>query len=368
MLSDSELFGLMVLSQLPRVGARRARMLLDKYKTPDNVLSPSRIVPECEVLGITVLSVDEAKKQADKELNFIKKHNICAYSWQCDQYPYRLKECPDAPLFFLVKGNGCLSSPKILSIVGTRKPSLYGKKMCESLVQELSEIGKDIIIVSGAAYGIDIIAHQTAIACGLETIAVLGHGLHTIYPKEHQSICRQIAKQGVLLTEYMTSTPFLPSNFVQRNRIIAGLADATVVIESGKRGGGLITAQMAFDYQREVFAFAGRATDRQSEGNNLLIRNNVAMLLSGAEDIIESLSWTSEEKISKEKQSLLSLQLSLSQENLIRIIKNAGEISVESLSKKAEVPTDNLLETLAELEALDVICSLPGGNCYAASA
>ena len=234
----------------------------------------------------------EALERAQHELEWINLHGIRVWTLADEDYPYRLRQCPDRPLLLYGKGNLHPSDGHIVSIVGTRRPTERGKELTATLVRELHERLESVTIVSGGAYGIDIAAHRAAIECGIPTIIIPAHGLDRIYPYHHRPDAIRALQHGGLLTEFPSQTEPMAGNFVQRNRIVAGLADAVVVVESRERGGSLITAQMASDYNRELFAFPGRPTDPSSAGCNNLIRANKAQLFSCADELIVAMDWT----------------------------------------------------------------------------
>ena len=231
----------------------------------------------------------ETIKRAETELLFIEKNNIKAFAFTEDNYPTRLKLCDDSPVVLYIKGNCNINAPKSIAIVGTRNATAYGKDICKQLIEDLKP--HNCLIVSGLAYGIDICAHKLALENNLETLGILGHALDTIYPADHKAYAKMIAEHGALITEHPSKTPIDKSNFVKRNRIIAGLSDATIVIESGEKGGALITTEYANAYNRDVFAIPGRTSDKYSIGCNNLIRTNKAALVTSVKDIEYLLNW-----------------------------------------------------------------------------
>lgn len=294
------------LSMLPRMGIGTARPLM-KYLQGDLSLLfegrfstlekdwASRFEESHLVLPERILAdlrSGEALRRAEKELAFAEKYhlNICFY--EDADYPSRLKACADAPLLFYMKGDVDLEAGKILSVVGTRKMTSYGRCQTEDMIASLAGVFPDLLIVSGLAYGVDVCAHRKALACGLPTLAVVAHGLDSVYPSQHRAVAREmISSGGGMLSEFPSGTEPYRSNFVQRNRIVAGLCDACLVIESPEKGGSLITARMARDYDREVFALPGRPVDANSRGCNLIIKQQVATLVESAEDIVREMNW-----------------------------------------------------------------------------
>lgn len=303
---------------------------------------------------------NKALDKADKEIEFIEKHNVKLYFYLDDNYPFKLKQCEDAPIIIYQIGDVDLNKSKILSIVGTRRATNYGKEVCENLVKKLAERGHDLIIVSGLAHGIDSYAHKASLKNNLETIAVLGHGLQTIYPAIHKSLARQIAQKGALLTEFPSEINPDRPHFVKRNRIIAGLADATIIIESGEKGGALITADIANSYNRDVFAIPGRIEDNYSIGCNKLIKTNKAALLESVEDLEYILGWDSQNQEKKQIQQELFKELTKTELSLYKIIKDNNETSIDQLSIMAKLPMSKVSSSLLEMEFGGFIRCLPG--------
>lgn len=294
------------LSMLPRMGIGTARPLM-KYLQGDLSLLfegrfstlekdwASRFEDSHLVLPERILAdlrSGEALRRAEKELAFAEKYHLKICFYEDADYPSRLKACADAPLLFYMKGDVDLEAGKILSVVGTRKMTSYGRCQTEDLIASLAGAFPDLLIVSGLAYGVDVCAHRKALACGLPTLAVVAHGLDSVYPSQHRAVAREmISSGGGMLSEFPSGTEPYRSNFVQRNRIVAGLCDACLVIESPEKGGSLITARMARDYDREVFALPGRPVDANSRGCNLIIKQQVATLVESAEDIVREMNW-----------------------------------------------------------------------------
>ena len=297
-------------------------------------------------------------KQAEEELLFVKKHNIHTYFYTEKDYPFFLKQCPDAPLALFSKGNIDLNNRKLLSVIGTRKATPYGKDICKKLINELAQRGHNPVIISGLAYGIDSCAHQAAIDAGLDTIAVLGHGLNRLYPAMHRELAKKIVNQGALFTEFRSNSEFKRQNFVQRNRIIAGLSQATIVIESAYKGGSLITAELANSYNREVFAFPGRIGDAVSEGCNKLIKTHRAVLLQSVDDIEYMLSWDKDNNKSVQKQ--LFVELNDEEQQLADILKKDQTVSTDEICRTTGMPIFKVSSLLLEMEFKGVVRTLPG--------
>lgn len=297
-------------------------------------------------------------KNAEKEITFIEKYKIKYHFFSDADYPLRLKQCEDAPVIFYYKGEADWNHGKVLSIVGTRSATEYGKDMCGKLIEGLVERGHNPLIVSGLAYGIDIVAHREALKNNLLTAAVLGHGLQTIYPALHTGVAREISHQGALLTEFSSSTKPDRNNFVRRNRLIAGLSDATIVVESGVKGGALITADIANSYNRDVFAVPGRSGDPYSHGCNYLIKTNRAGLVESAKDLEYALRW---DTIKKEpRQKSLFVETTDEEETVLNVLRGENELSIDFLCLKSNYPVNKVSGILLNLEFKGLIKSLPG--------
>ena len=307
----------------------------------------------------------ESLARAEQEVEWIEEHGIKVWTLADENYPYRLRQCPDRPLLLYSKGNMHPSDGHIVSVVGTRQPTQRGKEMTENLVRQLHEQLESVTIVSGGAYGIDIAAHRAAIQCGIPTIIVPAHGLDRIYPYQHRPEAVAALERGCILTEFPSGTEPLAGYFVQRNRIVAGLADAVVVVESRERGGSLITAQMAVDYNRELFAFPGRPTDTSSAGCNKLIRCNKAALITSAEDLIDAMQWTRRNTSAQFVQTeIIGLRDDLTplQQNLLAKLQEAEEgMHINLLVMETERPYSEVASDLMMLELQGLVRSLPGG-------
>ncbi len=315
-----------------------------------------------EVLSHEIVS-QNVMQRAEKEVEFIRKNGIQTMFYTEKSYPYRLKECADAPVLLYFKGDHNLNTSKFIAVVGTRKATEVGKEICKSIIQDIASSQPNATIVSGLAYGVDICAHKAAIDYNMATIGVLGHGLDRIYPSIHRPAAVKMVQHGGLLTEYMSETNPDRQNFVQRNRIIAGLCDALIVIESGRSGGALITAELANDYNRDVFAVPGRVTDEWSAGCNKLIRENKASLIESAEDFLRFMSWESTDKpIESAAQTSLFTDLSEAEEKIIMIIRqNTDGIHVNELGIQLNMPFKRLSSQLLEMEFKGLVKCLPGG-------
>ena len=308
---------------------------------------------------------DEPMKRAEFELKFMQEHQIRAITLNDDDYPQRLRECADAPIILYYKGNADLNQSKIISIVGTRQCTQYGIDLIRRFVSDLRRHCPEMLIVSGLAYGVDINAHRQALAQGYPTVAVLAHGLDHIYPYHHRDTAAQMLNHGGLLTEFMTQTNADKPNFVRRNRIVAGLSDAVIVIESKSKGGGLITADIAQSYNRAVFAYPGAVGMSCSEGCNNLIRDNVAALISNADDFVRAMGWQDETKrreaLSDGIERNLFPDLSPEESSIVKQLQQTNDLQLNILSVKTGIPIGHLTALLFQLEMKGVIRPLAGG-------
>lgn len=300
--------------------------------------------------------------RAEQELEFIEKNKIQTYYFADKNYPYRLKECADSPIMLYSKGNCDMNNSKFIGIVGTRNATETGKENCKKLIADLAAAQPNSVIVSGLAFGIDICAHKAALEAGLPTIGVVGHGLDRIYPAAHRPTAVKMIGEGSLLTEYLSLTNPDRPNFVQRNRIIAGLCDATIVVESAARGGALITAEIANDYNRDVFAFPGRVNDEWSAGCNALIKSNKASLIETAEDLLRFMVWEKQQGGAKQNiQTALFLDLSDEEQEIVSVLRQYSEgIQVNELAIKIAKPFSKISSILLEMEFKGLVKCLPG--------
>ena len=294
---------------------------------------------------------------AEKELAYVRKHKLRMLFYLDAEYPRRLKQAEDAPVLMYVKGNADLEATRMVSIVGTRSPTDQGKRLCTELVEGLKESGATI--VSGLAYGIDIVAHRAALKQGLQTIGCVAHGLDRLYPGEHAGTAKEMVEQGGLVTEVPSDGPFAPGNFPARNRIIAGLSDCTIVVESGPKGGSLITADIANSYDREVFAYPGRPSDARSEGCNALIQRNQAALITNANDVLRMMDWLPKKKKAP-VQAALFTDLQPDEQTLVDIIKAKGKVDIDELCVQSRMAHGKAAGLLLNLEFSGVVRSLPG--------
>ena len=306
-----------------------------------------------KVLVKAILSADVLTR-AVQELKWMEKEGVSHLFYADKHYPNRLKQCEDAPLNLFYKGNIDWNKDKFISIVGTRKASSFGKQFTNELVKELAPYNP--VIVSGLAHGVDIAAHKAALQYGLKTIAVFAHGLDKIYPSAHATIAKTIIANGCLLTDYLSGTVALPQHFVSRNRIVAGLSDATIVVESAAKGGSLITADIANSYNREVFAVPGNPTDKNAKGCNYLIKTQQAILIESAEDIIKGLNW--DVKDFSLQQSMF-VDLTDDEQKIIDVLSD-NEMHIDVLVEALSWGFSKVASVLLKAEFNGIIISLPG--------
>lgn len=349
------------LTFIKNVGHVTAKNLLGHFGSAEAIFKASK--PQLmEVAGIGEITADqimspEPLRRATEQLQFISKHNIQVLFFLDDNFPRRLRDCFDAPILLYYKGTADLNHPRILSVVGTRKATPYGKLLCKQLAEALKPY--DVLVVSGLAYGIDVAAHQESLDAGIATVGVLGHGLDRLYPHLHKQIAHRMLKHGGLLTEFPLNTIPDKENFPKRNRIIAGLADATIVVEATAKGGALITAEIANSYNRDVFAFPGRTIDEYSQGCNFLIKTNRAGLLNQAKDLLYYLGW--DDKPAPQTDIQLRLPVGLNEDEL-RIVNTLLEAPamVDEIAMKTNMLQSRLAIHLLSLEIQGVLTVLPG--------
>ena len=327
------------------------------------------VLPDCSPrLAESLRDWSMALTRAEQEMVFIDRHHIRALCLGDDDYPVRLAECADSPLVLFYMGSAALNRERIVSIVGTRHATAYGQDLVRHFVSDLRALCPDVLIVSGLAYGIDICAHRNALEQGYDTVGVLAHGLDELYPPRHRETAKSMIKQGGLLTEYMSETRTDKLNFVKRNRIVAGIADATILVESAAKGGGLITAGIAQDYNRQVFAFPGAVGAPYSEGCNHLIRDNGAQLITGAHDFVESMGWQTDSQLMQARadgiERTLFPELSPEEQHIVKILDEMGDFQLNQLSVKANIGVGQLTALLFQMEMKGIVRPLAGGTWH----
>jgi DNA processing protein len=360
-MTDQDLFHLMALQRVEGVGDIMAKKLLTHCGTAEAVFN-SKTSQLAAIDGVGAMLLKSLKdktvfEKANRELEFIQLNGIKVTSFQDEDYPDRLKHCFDGPVLLFSSGNINLKNRKIISIVGTRQITSYGTEFCRKVIEDIAPL--DPIIVSGFAYGVDIVAHQLAMDNNLQTIGVVAHGLNQIYPKTHKKYVAKVEENGGFMTEFWSTSNPDKENFVRRNRIVAGMSEATIVIESADRGGSLITANMANDYNRDVFAVPGRVTDKYSQGCNNLIKTQKANVLTSAADLVYILNWDVEKK-SQAVQKQLFVTLDEDEQKVYDYLLKTGKELMDIIALRCDFPIYRISGLLLNMELKGVIRPLPG--------
>ncbi len=356
------LIALLTLKKIPNLGDSSIKKLIREVGSAEAVFT-EKVNNLLKIDGIGTVKIKELhhpvhRKMAENELQFIQENNINYTTYNEDNYPDKLKHCIDGPVLLFSRGNIDLKHRKVLSIVGTRKVTSYGVRFCKELIEALAPINP--VIVSGLAYGVDITAHRTAVKHNLQTVGCLAHGLNQIYPKAHAKYVDQIEENGGFFTDFWSTDTFDRKNFLGRNRIIAGLSEATVVIESADKGGSLVTADIANSYNRDVFAVPGRATDLLSKGCNMLIKTQRAHMLTSAADLIYMLNWELEEKEQPVIQKQLFIELEEEEKKIYDFLNKNGKELLDVIALQCDIPTFKVASVLLNMELKGVIKPLPG--------
>ena len=367
---DQEIFYTMALTRLTNFNYQQA---LELYKT---VGSAQLLFEHRNEIGDIIKDAsprlmealkdwNEPMRRAEAEIRFMEEHRIRALTLTSDDYPQRLTECPDAPLIIYYTGNADLNQTRIISIVGTRRMTTYGEDLIRRFIRDLRQYCPEVLIVSGLAYGVDICAHKQALENGYPTVGVLAHGLDQIYPYRHREVAAKMINRGGLLTEFMTQTNADKPNFVRRNRIVAGMADSVILVESGAKGGGLITAEIAQSYARAVFAFPGNVGQPYSEGCNNLIRDNGAGLISNAEDFVKAMGWLDETRLQQAIadgiERNLFPDLSPEEQQIVSLLQQTNGLQLNIITVKTGIPIGRLTALLFQLEMKGVVKPMAGG-------
>lgn len=365
MTSPNELFYRIALTKIPEIGSVICKNLIAYCGSAEAVFTSSKsklkktpLIGEVRAEKIfNSIQHKETFEAAETEIAFIEKHQIQPLFFTDKSYPQRLLHCEDGPAMLYYKGNTNLNSEKIISIVGTRNATEYGKEITSKIIGELANSG--ILILSGLAYGIDSMAHQAAVENNISTVGVLAHGLNKIYPEKNKNLAKQMVLNGGLLTEYTTQCSFHPGNFPERNRIVAGMSDAVLVVESDVKGGAVITANIASSYNRDVFAVPGKVTDKYSRGCNFLIKTYKATLVESGADLLYAMNWEVKEKAANVKPKQLQLVVS-GNEKIVYDLLLSGEKTVDTLLAESHLKAGELSATLLEMEMNGWLISLPG--------
>jgi len=366
-MTDQNLLYQIGITLVKGIGNITARQILEHLHDPSALFSEKKRILE-KIPGLTARIYEEIHKpqvlrRAEEEIAFIERKRVKTLFIDSPDYPQRMRDCVDAPVMLYYSGNADLNAQKIISVVGTRRATQYGKQMTDKLVHDIAEQLPDTLIVSGLAFGIDVAAHRACIREGLPTVGVLAHGLDRIYPSDHRELAATMLKKGGLVTDFLSKTDPDKQNFVKRNRIIAGMADCTLVVESAAKGGALITANITDSYNRDLFAFSGKATDRYSEGCNILIKQQKAALITCAEDLIEEMNWggASKKAVSQPVQKNIFLNLTEDEQRAVDLLTKTGQMQLNILAIEMDMPVSKLSNLLFELEMKGVVKCRPGG-------
>lgn len=351
------------LSMIPGIGNVIARNLVAYVGSVEGVFREK----EKNLVKIPLVGEVNAQKilrqnvleRAKREVDFIRKNKIKTFFYLDEDYPVRLKNCNDAPIMLFYKGNANLNEDKVIAVVGTRNATNYGKEICDELISSFSQRNYPLLVVSGLAYGVDIHAHKACLKYSIPTVGVFAHGLDYVYPTLHAPVAAKMIENGGLLSDFTSETQIDRQNFLSRNRIIAGLADAVVVIESAEKGGALVTADIANSYNRDVFAYPGRSNDIYSKGCNKLIKQNKAILIESQADIEKAMNWDISSQKPKNIQTSLFVELTSDEQTLVDLLK-PGERFVDELSMETQLPMSRVSALLLGLEFKALVVSLPG--------
>lgn len=360
-MQEQEFLNLLMLQNLSGIGQINAKKLLQHFGSATHLFQANiKELSEIDGIGrkrLQTLKDSSDLKSAEKELEFIQKNKIKVHYYKDEDYPSRLKQCIDSPILLFSRGNINLKNKPILSIVGTRQITSHGIAVCEQLVNDLAPL--EPVIVSGLAYGTDIVAHKAALDHNLQTIACLAHGLDQIYPQAHQKYAAAIESNGGFFTDFCSDATFDRKNFLSRNRIVAGLSEATIVIESAEKGGSLVTADIAHSYDREVFAIPGRPQDKFSKGCNMLIKQQKAQMITSAADLVYFLNWDIDAQ-KENQQTQLFVDLEGEEKLVFEKLKEIGKAEIDTLSLACHLPTHKLASILMNLELTGCVRPLPG--------
>jgi len=353
------------LSLIPGIGSITAKALIAYTGSAEQVFREKekalRQIPGIGSILAKNIVGSEVMLRAGREVDFVVGNGVKALFYLDSDYPQRLLGCPDAPIILYVRGNPQLNCPKSVSIVGTRHATEYGRRIVEQFVDTLAERGYRILIVSGLAYGIDIQSHKSALRTGLPTVAVLGHGLETIYPAVHTAIAREMAEgNGGLVSDFLSHSSIERTNFLRRNRIIAGMSDATIVVQSARKGGALVTADIANSYNRDVFAFPGRVGDLYSEGCHFLIKSNRAGLIETVSDLEYAMNWSAVQSHPDAVQPCLFYDFNPDEKLIVDLLRSEGETAIDLICIKTSLPMNKVSPTLLNLEFAGIVKGLPG--------
>jgi len=364
-MNDSKLKYQIGLTLIKGVGTSTAKKLIAALGDEESIFKTKRhLLEHIPGIGKTLssqISESGILERAEREIEFMLKNGITAHFYTDKTYPFRLRECCDSPVILYQKGNADLNRQKCLGIVGTRKMTAYGKAHCENIIAELAAKYPDLMIVSGLAYGVDVCAHKKSIEMNLPTIGVVGHGLDQLYPATHKPVADKMLINGGLVTEYCSGTLLDRNNFVARNRIIAGMCDVVLVIESGAKGGALLTAEFADSYNRDVCAIPGRTNDTYSVGCNNLIKRNKANMIERGEDIELLMNWENPSNKKIPVQTILFSELPPEEQIIIELLQKNGQTHIDDIAHALNMPVNKTSGLLLGLEFRGLLRCLPGG-------
>jgi DNA processing protein len=361
---NSELLYQLALTEVPQIGCVHAKILAQEFGSAEKIFKAKQQVLE-KIEGIGEVRAKSIKSfhdfsKAEEEIGFIEKYKIKPLFITDKNYPQRLLNCYDSPTLLFYKGDADLNASKIAAIIGTRNHTEYGKQVTEKLIKDLA--AQNVVVVSGMAFGIDAVAHKAAIKNNLVTVGVLAHGLDQIYPPEHTHLAKDMLKHGGgLITEFRSKTKPDKHNFPTRNRIVAGMADATIVIETGIKGGSMITAELANGYNKDVFAVPGKVNDNKSAGCNFLIKSNKAILLTDAQELVEVMGWEERSRKSEvRKQKEIFIELSNDERMIVNILKEKEQVHIDELNLRSGISSSAMAAAILNLELQGVVSTLPG--------
>jgi len=364
-MNESKLKYQIGLTLIKGVGATTAKKLIAALGGEDAIFNTKKqLLEHIPGIGKTLSAQIKAPgilDRAEREIEFMHKNNVTAHFYTEETYPFRLRECYDSPIILYQKGNVDFNRQKYLGIVGTRKMTAYGKTHCENIISALAQKHPDLVVVSGLAYGVDICAHKKSLETNLQTIGVVSHGLDQLYPATHKPVADKMLTQGGLVTEYLSGTVLDRNNFVARNRIIAGMCDVVLVVESGAKGGALLTAEFADSYHRDVCAIPGRVNDVCSAGCNNLIKKNKATMVENAEDIELLMNWENPANKKQPVQTRLFEDLSPEEQTIISLLGKEEQMHIDLIARELQLPVNKISVLLFDLELKNAIRCLPGG-------
>jgi DNA processing protein len=360
---NTDLLYQIALTLIPTIGPVQAKSLVDRFGDARSIFGARHsLLRSLEGMGdirAAAIKSFTGFHLAEAEMKFVETYRITPLFLTDPRYPRRLLNCADSPTLLYFKGDADLNSPRIVAIVGTRKNTFYGKQQTESLVAALAN--HQVMIVSGLAYGIDVLAHKAALAVSLPTIGVMAHGLDQVYPSQHTALAKEmISGNGGLLTEFRSGTNPDRYNFPSRNRIVAGMCDATIVIETGVRGGSMITAELANGYNRDVFALPGKVTDAKSAGCNHLIRNNKAVLISDVQELLELMNWTGQKKTRPRVQGRLFVDLSPEERTVLTMLEGKDEVHIDEINQRSGLSCSTVAAAILNMELQGILFCRPG--------